>query len=66
MSGKGSAPRPYSVKDDVFSENYCNTFGHKYKGGRCINCGQADGVREVQAAQGEASPSRTAGSGCPE
>ena len=39
MSGKGSAPRPFSVKDDVFSENYCNTFGHKYKADRCMNCG---------------------------
>ena len=40
MSGKGSAPRPYSVKDDVFAENYCNTFGHKEMRGRCMNCGQ--------------------------
>ena len=39
MSGKGSAPRPYSVKDDVFAERYCCTFGHKERAGRCINCG---------------------------
>lgn len=38
---KGSAPRPYSVKDDVFSENFCLAFGHKLKGERCVNCGQA-------------------------
>ena len=37
--GKGSSPRPYSVKADVFSENYCMTFGHKYKAERCMNCG---------------------------
>lgn len=39
MSGKGSAPRPFSVKDDVFAERYCCTFGHKERAGRCINCG---------------------------
>lgn len=39
MSGKGDTPRPYSVSADVFSENYCRTFGHRVKGGRCINCG---------------------------
>lgn len=41
MAGKGSAPRPYSVKDDVFTENFCLAFGHKYKAERCVNCGQA-------------------------
>ena len=53
MSGKGSAPRPYSVKDDVFSENYCNTFGHKFRAQKCINCGKADDVRAVQEATGK-------------
>lgn len=36
---KGSAPRPFSVKDDVFSESYCRVFGHKLKDDRCKNCG---------------------------
>lgn len=36
---KGSTPRPFSVKDDVFSEAYCRTFGHKLRGERCMNCG---------------------------
>ena len=39
MSGKGSAPRPYSVSADVFSENYCRVFGHHPKDDRCRNCG---------------------------
>lgn len=39
MSGKGSTPRPFSVKDDVFAENYCKAFGHKERAGRCMNCG---------------------------
>lgn len=48
MSGKGDTPRPYSVSADVFSENYCRTFGHKPRNGRCINCG----------AKAEASPNK--------
>lgn len=39
MSGKGSTPRPFAVKSDVFSENYCRTFGHRLRAERCINCG---------------------------
>lgn len=39
MSGKGDTARPFSVNADVFSENYCRTFGHKALNGRCINCG---------------------------
>jgi len=37
--GKGSTPRPFGVKDDVFSENYCRTFGHRWRGDYCANCG---------------------------
>ena len=43
MSGKGSAARPFSVKADVFAENYCATFGHKWRGERCVNCGTKNG-----------------------
>lgn len=52
MSGKGSAPRPFSVKDDVFAENYCNTFGHKYRNSRCINCGWAKPEGSLSEANG--------------
>ena len=51
---KGSAPRPYSVAADVFSENYCMTFGHKYKAGRCVNCGQS---KERDAKDGDSEQS---------
>lgn len=37
--GKGSTPRPFGVKDDVFSENFCRTFGHRWRGEICVNCG---------------------------
>ena len=56
MSGKGSAPRPYSVKDDVFSENYCNTFGHKYRAHRCINCGYELISTETKDGTGRSAP----------
>jgi hypothetical protein len=36
---KGSAARPFSVSDDVFTEAYCRTFGHKVREDRCMNCG---------------------------
>lgn len=29
MSGKGSAPRPYSVDDETYSDNWERTFGPK-------------------------------------
>lgn len=58
---KGSAPRPFSVKDDVFSERYCATFGCKPKNGRCINCGQAkpDGsLNSLEADNGDREPNQ--------
>lgn len=56
MSGKGDTPRPYSVKADVFSENYCRTFGHKHRNGRCINCGakaEASSITEADRNGGQ-------------
>jgi hypothetical protein len=41
MSGKGDTPRPFAVKAEVYANNYCLTFGHKLKDGRCKNCGEA-------------------------
>lgn len=29
MSGKGSAPRPFSVDDETFTDNWHRTFGPK-------------------------------------
>lgn len=29
MSGKGSAPRPFSVDEDTYSDNWERTFGKK-------------------------------------
>ncbi len=52
--GKGSSPRPYSVKADVFSENYCMTFGHKYKAERCMNCGGAKPEGSPSGSNGQA------------
>ena len=56
MSGKGSAPRPFSVKDDVFAENYCNTFGHKYRKNCCINCGYELISTEIKDGTGRSAP----------
>lgn len=54
MAGKGSAPRPYSVKDDVFTESYCRTFGCKPKDGRCKNCGAKSVDSPKEATDGQA------------
>ena len=40
MSVKGSWVRPRFVSDAELSESYCRVFGHKFKDGRCKNCGQ--------------------------
>lgn len=53
MSGKGSNVRPRLVASDVWDENYCMTFGHKFLAGSCKNCGVSDDLREVQAAPGK-------------
>lgn len=52
--GKGSTPRPFSVKDDVFAENYCMTFGHRERAGRCVNCGAKPESSPKDVADGKA------------
>jgi len=39
MSGKGSSPRPFSVSQEVFADNFDAIFGKKEPPYRCLFCG---------------------------
>lgn len=56
MSGKGDTPRPFAVKAEVYANNYCLTFGHKLRDGRCRNCGEMEAVpgKDAQPIEGQA------------
>jgi hypothetical protein len=42
--GKGSDRREPVVTEETVADNWCHTFGHKFRLGACLNCGDKESV----------------------